>query len=113
MKKTNKRTHLVNLFKWRSITALIACIVTIVLTIWSVVHDIQTEPGESIKTEFEWFTIDANCLTAIAAILILPFTVEGILKKRLVYPKWSLLIHYSGAICVSFRSVSQCRLCTC
>ena len=105
MQKTNKRTHLVNLFQWRSKAAFIACLVTIFLTLGSVVYGILTEPGETVKTEFEWFTVDSNCLTALAALMILPFTVEGIRRKRLVYPKWMLLIHYSGTICITLTLV--------
>ena len=105
MQKPNKRTHLVNLFQWRSKAAFIACMVTILLTLGSVVYGILTEPGETVKTEFEWFTVDSNCLTALAALMILPFTVEGIRRKRLVYPKWMLLIHYSGTICITLTLV--------
>lgn len=101
MKKTNKKVHLVNLFKWRSIVAFIACFLTISLTLGSVVYGILTEPGETVKTEFEWFTVDSNCLTAFAALMILPYTVEGIRRKRLVYPKWMFIIHYAGTICIS------------
>ena len=101
MKHTNKRIHLVNLYKWRSVVAFIACTVTIVLTLGSVVYGILTEPGDTVKTEFEWFTVDSNCLTAFAAFMILPYTVEGIRKKRFVYPKWVLLAHFAGTICIT------------
>lgn len=105
MEKATKRIHLVNLFKWRSIIAFIACTVTIFLTVGSVVYGILTDPPETVKTEFEWFTVDSNCLTAFAALMILPYTVEGIRRKRLIYPKWVLLIHYAGAICITITLV--------
>ena len=105
MNKPSKRIHLVNLFKWRSVVALIACILTIIFTTGSVVYGILTSPGETIKTEFEWFTVDSNLLTACAALMILPYTVEGIRKKRLMYPKWVHIIHYAGTICVSITHI--------
>lgn len=105
MKKENKRVHLVNLFKWRSIIALIACIITIVFSLGSIIYGITTDEPEQVQTEFEWFTVDSNALTAVAALLIVPFAIHGIKKKRLIYPKWALLIHYAGTICTSLTIV--------
>ena len=105
MGKTSKKVHLVNLFKWRSVVAFAACALTICLTLGSVVYGIINSPGELVKTEFEWFTIDSNCFTAFAALMILPYAVEGMRKKRLFYPKWMLLCHFAGAICISITFV--------
>ena len=105
MKKTTKRIHLVNLYKWRSITALIACLITVVLTSGSVVYAVANDSSQIVNSEFEWFTVDSNCLTAFAAIMIIPYAIDGIRKKRFVYPKWALMIHYAGAICTTLTLV--------
>ena len=106
MNLKNKRAHLINLYKWRSLVAYIACLVTIVLSIGSVVYGILTEVSiESVQTEFEWFTVDSNFLNAFATLMILPYTIEGIKKKRLTYPKWQLLVHYAGTICTTLTFV--------
>ena len=97
-KKENKRVHLVNLFKWRSILAQIACLVTFFLSVASIVYGIATNTEGTANKDFEWFTIDSNLFMAFSAMMIFPFTVEGIQKKRLTYPKWVLLIHYAAVI---------------
>jgi hypothetical protein len=97
-KKESKKIHLINLFKWRSVTALAACLFTLVLTTGSVVYGIVTDTTETVNTEFEWFTVDSNLFMALAAMMIIPFAIEGIQKKRLTYPKWAQLIHYAGVI---------------
>lgn len=102
MRIKNRKVHLVNLFKWRSTTACIACIVTIVLTVGSIINaGMRSTSMAEVHDLFEWFTIDSNFITGIATLMILPYTIEGISKKRLTYPKWLLLIHYSGAICTT------------
>ena len=101
----NRRIHLVNLYKWRSIIAFIACLITIVFTLGSVAYGIIYDPPEWVKTEFQWFTVDSNCLTAFAAIMIVPFAIDGIRRKRFIYPKWALIIHYAGTICTTLTFV--------
>ena len=106
MRKATNKIHLVNLFKWRSVVALIACAITILFTLGSVAYRLLTAPTlEQVRTEFEWFTTDSNLLTAFAALMILPFAVEGIKRKRMVYPKWLFIIHYAGTICTSLTLV--------
>lgn len=98
IKKETKRTHLINLFKWRSWTALIACLVTLTLTSGSVIYALKTDSVELVRTQFEWFTVDSNLFMVLAAMMIIPFVIEGIQKKRLTYPKWAQRIHYAGVI---------------
>lgn len=94
----NKKVHLVNLFKWRSVLALVACIVTLFLSVGSIIYDVSTDTTGTTNTEFQWFTIDSNLFMAFAAMMVIPFAIEGIQKKRFTYPKWALLIHYAGVI---------------
>ena len=106
MKESSNKIHIVNLFKWRSIVALIACIITIVLALACVAYGITTVANmDEVRSEFHMFTIDSNLLTAFAALMILPYTVDGIKRKRLVYPKWLFLIHYAGTICVTVTMI--------
>ena len=77
---------------------LVACIVTLVFTSGSVIYGIVTDTPEFVKTEFEWFTVDSNLFMALATMMIIPFAIEGIQKKRLTYPKWAQRIHYAGVI---------------
>ena len=96
-----KRAHLVNLFKWRSITAFLACLVTFVFSFGSILYALTHDPIELVRSEYEWFTVDSNCLTALAALMIMPYAIEGITRKRFIYPKWMMLLHYSGTICTT------------
>ncbi|MBO7677284.1 MAG: hypothetical protein J6S49_07200, partial [Erysipelotrichaceae bacterium] len=97
-KKETKRIHLINLFKWRSWVTFIACLVTLILTTGSVIYAIKNDPLDFVRTQFEWFTVDSNLFMALAAMMIIPFAIEGIQRKRMTYPKWAQRIHYAGAI---------------
>lgn len=103
--KDNKRKHLINLFKWRSVVAVIACLITVTVSLTAIGYSFISITLEEVREMFRWFTVDSNLLTALAAMLILPFAIEGISKKRLTYPKWVQRIHYSGAICLSMTMV--------
>lgn len=105
IKKENKRIHLVNLFKWRSVVAFVACLITFIFSLLSIAYGILNDIPENISTEFQWFTVDSNILTSLAAVMILPYTIEGILKKRFTYPKWAQIIHYAGTICMTITFI--------
>lgn len=98
MNKNTKNVHLINLFKWRSQIALAACLDTLVLSSGSLVYDLVTSPPETATTEFQWFTIDSNIFMTLAVMMIIPFAIEGIQKKRFTYPKWAQCVHYAGVI---------------
>ncbi|MBR2825276.1 MAG: hypothetical protein IKE51_03340 [Solobacterium sp.] len=97
----NKRLHLVNLLRWRSEIALIACIVTVFFSSISIIYGFLIRYSHEAYMTFRWFTVDSNSLTGFAALMIIPFAIEGIRKKRLIYPKWMLLLHYSGTLCTT------------
>ena len=97
-KKESKRVHLINLFKWRSWTALTACLITLFFTSGSVIYAIKTDPLELVRTQFQWFTVDSNLFMAFATMMIIPFAIEGTKRKRLTYPKWAQRVHYAGVI---------------
>ena len=96
MNKDKKRVHLINLFRWRSIVALCACLVTLFFSLVPIGYSLQYKSLDGIRHLFRYFTNDTNIMTALAAVLIVPYAIEGISKKRLTYPKWLQRIHYAG-----------------
>ena len=101
MNKDKKRVHLINLFRWRSIVALCACLITLVFSLVPIGYSLQYLTLEDVRRLFRWFTTDSNILTGLSAILIVPYAIEGISKKRLTYPKWLQRIHYAGTNCLT------------
>ena len=57
--------------------------------------------GWAVSDYFRYFTTLSNLTTALAAGFILPFAVNGIRRKRIVYPRWLFLMHYAGTICTT------------
>ena len=97
----NKK-YMVNLYKWRSIIALLACVITLLTAIVAIAWNIVVFTRTSYLDDLlKYFTVDSNILTAVAAGSIIPFAIEGIRKKRFSYPKWANLLHYSGTICTT------------
>ncbi len=104
----SRRVHLVNLFRWRSAAALAACLLTLALALWAIGYSFVSGTLKEVREMFRWFTIDANVITALAAALLIPFAVQGVGRKRLTYPKWMLLIHYSGTLCLMLTMAMTC-----
>lgn len=97
----NKK-YMVNLYKWRSIIALIACMITLTTAIVAIAWNIvEFTLGSYLNDLLKYFTVDSNILTALAAGSIIPYAIEGIRKKRFSYPKWANRLHYSGTICTT------------
>lgn len=103
--KSNKQ-YMINLYKWRSIIALIACLVTLFFAIGAIssnlIEFVKTNETEDL---LKYFTVNSNILTALSAACIIPYAIEGIRKKRFSYPKWAALLHYSGTICTTLTMV--------
>ena len=91
----------------RSRIALLACDVTLFATLFAIYGGLSeyAKDGEELKGLFQFFTSNANIITALAAGFILPFAVEGMRKKHFTYPKWLALFHYSGTICTTITMV--------
>lgn len=104
MKREKKaRQYLIDLQRWRSAAAFIACGITLFFSVTSIVDALiyYSQRGWLIRDYFRYFTTLSNLVTALAAGFILPFAADGIRKKRFVYPKWLFLMHYSGTIGVT------------
>lgn len=101
------RGYIINMSRWRSILALISCVVTAAFTLYSLAAGIieYVEERWELSDFFCWFTNLSNILTGLSAIMIIPFAVEGIRKKRFAYPKWAAMLHYSGMVCTTLTMV--------
>ena len=103
------RVYTINLYRSRSIIALIACVSTFALCLFAVAGGLIEDPSvltpERGSELFKLFTVNSNFFSAIGAALMIPFAVEGIRKKRFTYPKWVQLIQYSGAICTTLTII--------
>lgn len=99
-KKKKARQYFIDLQRWRSLVALIACCDTFFFTVAAIVSSLihYSRMGWTIRDYFRYFTTLSNLLTALAAVFIIPFAVNGLRKKRFVYPKWLFLLHYMGTI---------------
>ena len=95
--------YLVNLQRWRSMTALPACLVTLVAVAVSIAGGIAefVQDGLPAANLFQYLTSNAGLLAGLGAAFIFPYAVEGIRRKRFTYPKWVALLHYSGTACAT------------
>lgn len=99
-KPKRARQYMIDLQRWRSVLALIACGAELVCSLiainGSLINQDRTE-GD-IAVIFRYFTILSNIFNGFAVGCILPFAVEGIRKKRFVCPRWLSFLHYAGTI---------------
>ena len=86
--KKKKREYLIEIQKWRSVIALMSCIITYVLSIFAIVASLimYTRENWNLSDFFRYFTTLSNMVTGISAGFIIPFAINGIRKKRFVYP---------------------------
>ena len=103
----SNRSHMINLFKRKSITALISGTLVFAMTFYAVAGGIvdMLNGGEQAGDLFKMFTTNSNSLSAIGAAFMIPFAIEGIRKGRFVLPKWVCMFQYAGAICTSITMV--------
>ena len=87
--------------------ALVACCITLLCTssavIWAIVRHMSE--GEGPLHAFRYFTTLSNSYTFFAAGFIFPYAINGIRMKRLIYPRWLSLFHYSGTVCTTLTLV--------
>ena len=101
------KQHIIELQKWRSVTALIACSVTLLFSSGAIVGSILYFYGEGCGPfyAFRYFTALSNTVTFFASGIIFPFAVNGVRMKRFVYPKWLAMLRYAGTICTTLTFV--------
>ena len=98
------RDHMINLMKRRSVIALCAGLLTLMLGFYGIiagVNKMDVVVGKNGFLSFIYFTMIANTLAIVSAAFTIPFAVEGIRKKRFTLPKWIALMHYSAAVSVT------------
>ena len=97
---SKERRYFIDVHKWRSVVALVACLLTYVLSIICIAQSVvwYTEERIYLGVHFRYFTTLSNMVTGLASGFIIPFAFNGIRKKRFIYPKWLSLLHYAGTI---------------
>ena len=97
------RQYLIDIHKWRSVIALLACAVTLLCSCYGLVSAVvnYTTKGWLLAKLFRYLTTLSNMLTALASSFIMPFAINGIRRKRFVLPKWLAMFHYAGTICLT------------
>ena len=103
------RSYVINLQRGRSIMAFIACTIVFIFCSYAVIGGLLDDPTE-LQPErrgalFHLFTVNANVFSALGAIMMVPYAVEGIRKKHFTYPKWIQVVQYSGAICTTLTMI--------
>lgn len=101
--KPQKQQYLIDLQRWRSTAALIACGITLFFSVFAIITALihYEHMGWTISDYFRYFTTLSNMTTALASAFILPFAINGIRRKRFIYPRWLFLMHYTGTICTT------------
>ena len=99
-----KNEYVTNLMKRRSIIALCAGILTVILSFYGIIAGVNRTNvvlGKNGFVSFIYFTMISNTLAMLSAAFTIPFAVDGIRKKRFTMPRWIALMHYSATISVT------------
>ena len=99
--------YIIALSKTRSITALIACIIITLLSVYAIAGGMVLYAMDDLPAAliFQWFTTVSNAITCLSAFMIIPFAVEGIRKKHFAFPNWISVFLYSGMVCTTLTMV--------
>ena len=99
----NKKQYILNLQKNRSLIAIVASFVSVIFAIYAIVSGLILYTRNSVRPLdlFQYFTIDANTLTAFGAAMMIPYAVDGLRKKRFYCPKWAMCFYYCGVVCTT------------
>ena len=103
-KENNKaRQYIIDLHKKRSFIAMIASFASLIMAIYAIVAGLILYAKNGVRPIdlFQYFTIDANALTALSVSMILPYAIEGFRKKRFYCPKWAVYFYYIGVTCTT------------
>ena len=99
-----KNDYVTKLMKRRSIVALCAGVLTVIIAFYGIIAGVNKtniDLGKNGFLSFIYFTMISNTLAMLSAAFTIPFAVEGIRKKRFTLPKWIALMHYSATISVT------------
>lgn len=107
--RQNKRRYLISLYHTRSVLALDASILVFCITAFSIGYELRQFDTWNTNM-FCFFTILSNMFAAIGAMLMMPYAVAGIRKKRFELPGWIVMVQYSGAVCVAVTMMTTLLL---
>ncbi len=95
------RDYMTRLLMRRSIIALCAGLLTIILSFYGIIAGIDKTVGvigKNAFVSFIYFTMISNTIAALSATFTIPFAIEGIRKKRFTLPGWIAIMHYCSAV---------------
>ena len=106
-KNQKERRYIINLQKNRSLIALISCLVSLFLTIACINYGFIQYARAGVKPLdlLQYFTVDANAITAFATAMIIPYAIDGFRKKRFYCPKWAVMFYFCGTVCTTLIMV--------
>lgn len=106
-KKVKAKEYLLVLQRYRSVITLIACIITLVVTLYAIGNDLirYTLTQRKIIHLFRYFTTLSNMMTALGASFIIPYAISGFRTRHFSYPKWVSMLHFAGASCTTYVSL--------
>lgn len=88
----------------RNLIAFICASLIIIFTFWGVTYGLLEKPNEITPERgvfiFHLFTVNSNLLSLASAILVVSFTIQGLLKKKYEVPSWAFQVLYCATICV-------------
>ena len=104
-----ERDLIIQLYRFRSVIALAASVCVVVFTFRAVVGGLITNPNEVTPERganlYKLFTVNSNTLSALGAAFLVPYAIEGVRRRRFSFPKWVLLVQYSGTICTTLTMI--------
>ena len=105
---TRCREYMTNLFRRRSIIALVSCLLTLALAFYGIIAGVirtVTLKGINGFSSFIYYTMLVNSFAALAAAFVLPFAVEGVRRRRFTLPGWVAVVYYLAACSVAIMMV--------
>lgn len=98
-----ERRYIIDLQKNRSLIALISSFTSLVFAVYAITSGLilYAQNGVAPIDLFQYFTIEANTITALGSAIIIPYAIDGFRKKRFYCPKWAVFFYYSGTVCTT------------
>lgn len=102
---STRKEYLISLYNTRSIIALAAGVLVILLAGAAIAWKVQVFASAE-ENRFHYFTVQSNLLAILGAAFMIPYAIEGIRKKRFTIPRWLVVFQYAAASCVAITFVT-------
>ena len=102
------REHLTVLLRRRSVIALCCGVLTLLLAFYGIIAGVNKMIAvyhENGFMSFIYYTMLSNLFAALSAAFVLPYSVEGIRRKRFVLPEWVSVMHYMATVSITITMV--------